>query len=156
MIRVLLVSNMYAYPGNWDKLDALARHVQLEVITPARWATAQELHPVASVPRYRGPLWVHHPVATVTQGNPFRYIYRPAPLVRVLRRFRPDIVHVEQEPESLSLLQLGLLKRWLRRDEALKPWGRDGEPLHWYEARGLPGLARQGFRPPCLARLRFA
>jgi glycosyltransferase involved in cell wall biosynthesis len=53
---------------------------------------------------------VHHPLPTITQGNPFRYVYRPGPLLAVLRRFRPDVVHVEQEPESLSLLQLSFLK----------------------------------------------
>lgn len=110
MIRVLLVSNMYAYPGNWDKLDALGKAVQLEVVTPAQWATDRELHPIAEVPRHVGGTWVHHPLPTITQGNPFRYTYQPLPLLRVLRRFRPQIVHVEQEPESLSLLQLSFLK----------------------------------------------
>lgn len=110
MIKVLLVSNMYTYPGNWDKLDELGRYVQLQVVTPARWATAKELHPVAAVQPSSERRWVHHPLPTITQGNPFRYVYWPLPLIRVLRAFRPDVVHVEQEPESLSLLQLNLLK----------------------------------------------
>jgi glycosyltransferase involved in cell wall biosynthesis len=110
VIRVLLISNMYAYPGNWDRLDELGRHVELEVITPSRWATDRELHPVAAVPEHQGGTWRHHPLPTFTQGNPFRYMYRPARLIRALRSFRPDVVHVEQEPESLSLLQLSLLK----------------------------------------------
>lgn len=110
MTRVLLVSNMYAYPGNWDKLDELGKHVTLEVVTPESWATRHELHPTPAVPRHSGGSWTHHPLPTITQGNPFRYVYRPGPLLRVLRQFRPDIVHVEQEPESLSLLQLSFLK----------------------------------------------
>jgi glycosyltransferase involved in cell wall biosynthesis len=112
MIKVLLVSNMYAYPGNWDKLDELGRYVELEVVTPARWATTRELHPVDDVREDGERRWVHHPLPTITQGNPFRYLYRPLALIRVLRAFRPDVVHVEQEPESLSLLQLSLLKPW--------------------------------------------
>lgn len=110
MIKVLLVSNMYAYRGNWDKLDELGRHVKLQVVTPARWSTKEELHPIDAVPRHQGGTWVHHPLPTITQGNPFRYFYRPLPLIHVLRQFQPDIVHVEQEPESLSLLQLSILK----------------------------------------------
>lgn len=109
-MKVLLVSNIYGYPGNWDKLDELGRHVDLEVVTPDRWSTPEELHPVDAVPRHEGGTWVHHPLPTFLQGNPFRYLYHPMPLLRVLRRFRPDIVHVEQEPESLSLLELSLLK----------------------------------------------
>src|SRR4051812_16825079 len=145
-MKVGLVANMYAYPGNWDKLDALGRHVDLEVITPERWATAKELHPVdpgakavdrperrgdspaqrraeasgAEASRARG--WIHHPLPTITQGNPFRYVYRPGPLVEVLRRARPDIVHVEQEPESLSLTQLSLLKPLLRYRLVFVAW----------------------------------
>ena len=109
-MKVLLISNMYSYPGNWDKLDQLSRHVDLQVVTPARWATEKELHPVENAPRYSGGLWQHHPLPTIGQGNPFRYVYWPRPLMRVIRNFRPDIVHVEQEPESLSLLQLSALK----------------------------------------------
>ena len=112
MIKVLLVSNMYSYQGNWDKLDELGRYVELQVVTPARWATTKELHPVAAVHQDGERSWIHHPLPTITQGNPFRYVYRPLPLIRVLRSFRPDVVHVEQEPESLSLLQLSLLKPW--------------------------------------------
>ena len=112
MIKVLLVSNMYTYPGNWDKLDELGRYVELHVVTPAKWATGNELHPVAAAPQAAGRRWVHHPLPTIAQGFPFRYVYKPLPLIRVLRSFRPDVVHVEQEPESLSLLELSLLKAW--------------------------------------------
>ncbi len=109
-MKVVVVSNMYAYPGNWDKLDALARHVELHVITPERWATSRELHPVDAGSRATDRGWVHHPLPTIGQGNPFRYVYRPLPLLRVLRHVRPSVVHVEQEPESLSLLELSMLK----------------------------------------------
>ena len=114
MVKVLLVSNMYAYPGNWDKLDELGTYVELHVVTPARWSTSEELHPVAGVEQQAGRSWTHHPLPTITQGNPFRYAYRPMALIRVLRTVRPDVVHVEQEPESLSLVQLSLLKMLFR------------------------------------------
>jgi glycosyltransferase involved in cell wall biosynthesis len=164
MMKVLLVSNMYAYPGNWDKLDELGRHVQLEVVTPARWSTPEELHPVDSAPRYNGDRWVHHPLPTITQGNPFRYIYRPIPLLRVLRSFRPDVVHVEQEPESLSLLELSLFKRLISYRLVFVAWEnmhplRRGALFRWVNFRvadgGIFGLtaarnrARQlGYRGP--------
>jgi glycosyltransferase involved in cell wall biosynthesis len=109
-MKVLLASNMYAYPGNWDKLDALGKLVDLHVITPAAWTGSRELHSVAMVPQHDGGDWVHHRVATITQGNPFRFIYRPVDLVRIMRRIQPEIVHVEQEPESLCLTQFSLLK----------------------------------------------
>lgn len=111
-MRVLLVSNMYAYPGNWDKLDELGRRVELGVVMPSAWHTI-ELHPVQSVPaRPAHSPWVQYRLDTRFQfkGNPFRYVYRPGQLAAAIEAFRPDLVHVEQEPESLSLLQLSALK----------------------------------------------
>jgi glycosyltransferase involved in cell wall biosynthesis len=112
-MRVLLISNMYAYPGNWDKLDELGRWVELGVVMPSAWHTV-ELHPVQSVPaKSEGAPWTQYRIDThfQFQGNPFRYVYSPGPLAAAIEAFRPDLVHVEQEPESLSLLQLSLLKR---------------------------------------------
>lgn len=111
-MKVLLVSNMYAYPGNWDKLDALAREVELGVVMPSSWRTT-ELHPVKEVPpQPPGSAWRQYRVDALFQfqGNPFRYFYRPGQLAEALDEFRPDLVHVEQEPESLSLTQLSLMK----------------------------------------------
>jgi glycosyltransferase involved in cell wall biosynthesis len=38
-------------------------------------------------------------------------MYDPRQLAQVLADFRPDLVHVEEEPESLSMLQISLLRR---------------------------------------------
>lgn len=111
-MKILLVSNMYAYAGNWDKLDALSEYVELAVVTPSSWRTT-ELHPVHHAPsQSEGASWKYYPLDTnfQFQGNPFRYFYKSQQLVSVIEEYRPDLVHVEQEPESLSLLQLSLLK----------------------------------------------
>jgi glycosyltransferase involved in cell wall biosynthesis len=111
-LKVLLASNMYAYSGNWDKLDALGRFVDLAVVTPDRWGIP-ELNQMLQVPekpaaapwrQYRLPTHVYE------KGNPFRFFYSPGALGRVIEEERPDIVHVEQEPESINLLQFSLLK----------------------------------------------
>ncbi len=112
-MRVLLVSNMYAYPGNWDKLDALGTRVELGVVMPSAWHT-NELHPVQAVPANAPDAsWKQYRLDTLFQfqGNPFRYIYQPQQLAAAIAQFQPDLVHVEQEPESLSLLQISALKR---------------------------------------------
>ncbi len=114
-LKVLLASNMYAYSGNWDKLDALGRFVDLAVITPERWGVP-ELNQMLEVPeKAPGAPWRQYrlPAHVYEKGNPFRFFYSPAALSRVIETERPDIVHVEQEPESINLLQFSLLK--LRR-----------------------------------------
>ena len=111
-MKVLLVSNMYANAGQWDKLDALGKQVELAVVTPTSWRLS-EGQPVTRVPTAPATApWKHYALDTLFQfkDNPFRYFYVPQQLARVLDEFRPDLVHVEQEPESLSLLQLSALK----------------------------------------------
>jgi glycosyltransferase involved in cell wall biosynthesis len=111
-LKVLLASNMYAYSGNWDKLDALGRFVDLAVITPERWGVP-ELGQVLEVPEKSSTAsWRQYrlPAHIYDKGNPFRFYYSPGGLSRVIEQERPDIVHVEQEPESINLLQFSLLK----------------------------------------------
>ena len=115
-LKVLLASNMYAYSGNWDKLDALGRFVDLAVITPEKWGVP-ELNQMLSVPQKREDApWRQHrlPSSVYQKGNPFRFFYSPRALAKVIEAEQPDIVHVEQEPESINLLQFSLLK--LRHD----------------------------------------
>jgi glycosyltransferase involved in cell wall biosynthesis len=109
-MRVLLISHSYTDPGYWDKLDALGQRVELAVATPATWQGY--LHPYAPVPASPpGAPWRQYRLDTFWQGYGFRYVYHPAQLARAMREFRPAVVHVEEEPESLSLLQASLYKR---------------------------------------------
>jgi len=109
-LRILLISHSYTDPGYWDKLDALGRRVDLAVVMPEAWRGY--LHPAAPVPP-SGPTapWKQYRLAASWQGQAFRYLYNPRRLDQVLEEFRPDLVHVEEEPESLSMLQISLLRR---------------------------------------------
>lgn len=109
-MRILLISHSYTDPGYWDKLDALGRRVELAVVMPEAWHGY--LHPAAPVPPNRPAApWKQYRLKATWQGLAFRYLYDPRQLDRVLEEFRPDLVHVEEEPESLSLLQISLLRR---------------------------------------------
>jgi glycosyltransferase involved in cell wall biosynthesis len=109
-MRILLVSHSYTDPGYWDKLDALARRVELAVVTPSTWRGY--LHPEAPVPEpAEGAAWRLHRLPAFGSGRAFRYVYHPRPLAAMLASFRPDLVHVEEEPESMSTVQLCLLRR---------------------------------------------
>ena len=109
-MRVLLISHSYTDPGYWDKLDALGQRVELAVVTPEAWRGY--LHPAAPVPVAEGVMrWRQYRLPGAGHGRAFRFVYHPRHLSAVLAAFRPDIVHVEEEPESLSLLELCLLRR---------------------------------------------
>jgi len=109
-MRILLISHSYTDPGYWDKLDALGRRVELAVVMPEAWRGY--LHPAAPVPpsKHDAP-WQQYRLKASWQGLSFRYLYDPRQLDRVLADFRPDLVHVEEEPESLSMLQVSLMRR---------------------------------------------
>jgi glycosyltransferase involved in cell wall biosynthesis len=109
-MRILLISHSYTDPGYWDKLDALGRRVELAVVMPSEWRGY--LHPAApSPPSDAGAPWRQYRLRAAWEGMSFRYVYDPTQLAQVLEQERPDIVHVEEEPESLSLLQVGMLRR---------------------------------------------
>ena len=109
-MRILLISHSYTDPGYWDKLDALGRRVELGVVMPEAWRGT--LHPAAPVPPIdRAATWKQYRLKAAWQGRAFRYLYDPRRLDQVLAEFRPDLVHVEEEPESLSMLQVSLLRR---------------------------------------------
>ena len=75
-LKVLLASNMYAYSGNWDKLDALGRFVDLAVITPEKWGVP-ELNQMLSVPqKARGCAVAPAPAAFVClpEGQPVPFL----------------------------------------------------------------------------------
>src|SRR5262249_46777625 len=109
-MRILLISHSYTDPGYWDKLDALGRRVDLRVVMPEVWRGY--LHPAAPVPlNGQGASWNQYRLKAVWQGLAFRYLYDPRQLAQVLEDFRPDLVHVEEEAESLRMLQVSLLRR---------------------------------------------
>jgi glycosyltransferase involved in cell wall biosynthesis len=128
-MRVLLVSHSYADPGYWDKLDALARRVDLAVVMPTSWQGY--LHPASPVPeRAPGSPWRQHRLDTLWPGWGFRYLYHPNQLARVLAAERPTIVHVEEEPESLAMLQLSLAKQLYGYRLLFFSW-ENVNPLSW-------------------------
>lgn len=109
-MRVLLVSHTCTDPSYWGRLNELGQRVDLGVLTPPIWP-GDPVDPSSPVPpKPAGASWRQFQLPAVWNGYQFRYFFSPLHLDRLLRGFRPQLVHVEQEPESLSLLQFGLFK----------------------------------------------
>jgi len=101
-MRILLTSHTYTAIGNHAKLATLAAspNIQLLVVTPEKWHDAlftNTSHQVAK--NYTVKIL---PTIGKSRGNFF--IYR-ANLRTMLNAFRPDILHIEQEPDSLVTAQ---------------------------------------------------
>jgi len=106
-MRVLLTSHTYTVIGYHAKLEALAHSIELLVVTPQKWHdalftnTSQEINTNYCIKTL--------PTLGSSRGNAF--IYRQN-LRTILNDFKPDILHIEQEPRSLVTLQ------WLLANQA--------------------------------------
>ncbi len=108
MIRTLLIAR-YRHPTQWRKAEALAAHpdIQIRAVTPIQWKDHffTSIQSDSSSPRDQ-----RVPVPMVGDAtDPHRAMYRT--LDFGMRRFRPNIIHAEEEPDSLAALQIVLTRR---------------------------------------------
>jgi hypothetical protein len=97
-MRAVIVSHLYADPANRDKLRCLAGlGVSLAVAVPDRWA--------ANDRQIHGTVWGDDtgvrvvPVAVRGRmADPGRLHWNAKTLRRLLTDFRPDVLHIEEEP----------------------------------------------------------
>jgi glycosyltransferase involved in cell wall biosynthesis len=135
-VRAVIVSHLYADPANRAKLRSLAGlGVSLAVAVPDRWA--------ANDGRSHGTAWGDDagvrviPVSVRGQvAEPTRLRWNPKTLRRLLTDYRPDLLHIEEEPWTQPAAVLLRLARGL------------GIPSILSTAESLPGghTLRQRFR----------
>jgi glycosyltransferase involved in cell wall biosynthesis len=108
--RVLLVSHTYLSSGYRGKLRWLATSggVDLTLLAVPDLRLTTGTHLVFDPADEPFALRLDHPLAFANH-NALR-LYAPHRLAALLRAVRPDVVHVEAEPHSLSLAQMALLK----------------------------------------------
>ena len=103
-MKVTVVTHAYLAEENRKKLALLAREVELEVVSPDRARTPLFRYridtPVIQQDGYTMRFFRPLPAAA---GIPARYVLWSRDLG--LRRFRPDVVHVEGEPWTLVAQQ---------------------------------------------------
>src|SRR5574341_417180 len=106
--RVLLVSHTYTAPVNRAKLDALAQQVALTTVIPRRWQDSLFTLQVSDTATASYAL---HALPVRFDGHIMRYFYPFRALRRIVQQTQPQVIYVEEEPGSLALAQLILLKR---------------------------------------------
>ena len=129
-IRVLFIAR-YRDATMRRKVELLAGEPDLTVahICPQRWQddlldVRAESGVINGVPQTALPM-LGRPT------DPHRALYRT--LSFGLRRFRPDLIHAEEEPESLAALQLALARRLFapRARLVLNTWQNLVRPVKW-------------------------
>ena len=113
-MRVLLVCHEYGTPNFQHKLQLLDAYPDIEMglVVPRRWSSILHNGKYQVLP---GATYRVFPVRTHHGYDVWSFFYNPIDLIAAVVKFRPHILHVEQEPWSLPLFQTSLLK-------ALMPW----------------------------------
>lgn len=125
LIKVLLISHAYVAPENRRKLECLAeiRGLEVGVVFPSRWPTKHGgVEEVARSGECNDRGYRIFAIDTFLQGNGARYFYRPIGLIKAWLQFKPQIVHLEEEPWSWVALEIALLNLFLRKKLILFTW----------------------------------
>jgi glycosyltransferase involved in cell wall biosynthesis len=113
-MRVAVISHTYVVATNRGKLEALEQHPDLTILSliPSYWIN-RDMGQVLHLERLSSsnlsivslPIWF--------AGYGSLLLYSPIALLRVLREFQPELIHLEEEPWSLAALELCLISRLL-------------------------------------------
>ena len=102
-MKALVISHAYVAPINREKIKALARRPDLEIslFLPTVWREGNREYQTdaGEVDGYR--IYTGN---VLFPGRVTGHVYRDG-LIRVLKDFRPDVIHLEQEPWSTSTVR---------------------------------------------------
>ena len=107
-MRVTIVGRTYLLHANRAKWHHVPDDVSLTLVTPPTVRHAFRTYDVEPSQR-----WPHVVVPAWLTDRLSTFAFAPGPLWRALRRARPQLVQVDEEPPSLALLEILLLKRLL-------------------------------------------
>jgi glycosyltransferase involved in cell wall biosynthesis len=139
-LRVLLISHTYFPPDYRGKIRSLAarRDIELHLVAIPWMRTATEK---LEYEHSDADTYPQHLVTGLFQSHNILRLYWPLTLVRLLRRFRPHIVHVEVEPHALALSQVLLTRSVSRYRVLFFTWENifrpPAPPLRWVEHLNL-------------------
>ncbi|MFA5306222.1 MAG: glycosyltransferase family 4 protein [Candidatus Babeliales bacterium] len=116
-MKVLVISHTYISPINRDKWKLCAyRHptVTILVIYPRKWPSSLFSHQSSPGIEQIAPNCSCTALDTHGAGNELLYVYKSRQLRTILKKFRPDIVHVEQGAGALCYFQVNFFLRILK------------------------------------------
>ena len=109
-LKVLVISHSATQPTYHRKFEEVARHqdIQLRVLVPDTWVENSQV--LRSSRRHVGKNLSFYPGKVTSPGYGSRFFFKRG-VVEHFRDFRPDVIHLEEEPWSLCALQTVILRR---------------------------------------------
>jgi len=122
-MRVAVISHTYILAANRGKLESLRSipGIEIVLVVPNRW-TNRDLRQAFSAEQIGESPFPTRAVSSASFGFRSLLTYSPMGLWRTLREFRPDIVHLEEEPWGVAALETALICRRLRVPFAFFTW----------------------------------
>jgi len=114
-MRVAVISHTYVLLANRGKFEKLASLLGLRVVlvVPRAWKNRDIRQRFRAEPPYEGSFSVA-PVAGWSFGFGSLTTYSPLALWRLIREFRPDLLHLEEEPWTVAAFEVALISRLLK------------------------------------------
>lgn len=109
-VRVAVISHTYVLRANRGKLESLTRlpGVDVLLVVPRQWRNRDIGQRFRAETQLPGPLSLS-PVPAWSMGSGSLITYSPFSVWRLLHRFRPTLVHLEEEPWSFAALELSII-----------------------------------------------
>ncbi|MCS7179007.1 MAG: glycosyltransferase [Anaerolineae bacterium] len=108
-MRVVVIGRTYALEINRAKWTYLPDEVRLFLVTPDKIRHTLKVYPAELSTR-----WPHFLLKAWGTNRLSGFAFHPLKLWSLLRSLRPDLIQVDEEPSSLALLEVMLLKRGLK------------------------------------------
>lgn len=122
-MKILVISHTYIAPINRDKWKAMAHlypNDEIRVLFPTQWPTHLFTHQADNPARDNLANCQFIALDTFYAGNEVRYGYKVKQLYKLLKNFRPDIIHVEQGDNAFSYFQVICLSKYIALRGILK------------------------------------
>ncbi len=115
-IKVLLISHAYVAPENLRKPELLSRYPGLEigVVRPQRWLTSHREVINNGCPVFSLPVFFPR--------DSGKYFYQPLGLYQTVKSFKPDLIHLEEEPWTPVALEIALLSKIMASKLIIFTW----------------------------------
>lgn len=115
-MRVAVISHSYIVELNRGKLQSLVSlspDIEVSIVVPEKWCPGGVQHGVVRTSPVRLERFVVEPLPNFSQSNQGMLSFAPYRLASFFRRFKPDIIQVEQGSKSLAYAQSIMLNKLL-------------------------------------------
>ena len=130
-MKVLIISHAYVERDNHKKIEELAKVAGLEiaVVYPISWKTWHGEEKEQRAKSKERSSYTEFPLDTFFSGDGGRYFYNPLHFFSAIKEFKPDLIHLEEEPFTPVALQTAIFSHLLRIKMTFFTWENINLPL---------------------------